>query len=485
LASGLENLSIRSQFGARCKFRAISADQSQPRWQSNKKRPLDCVVWLEAEADRIAMNIAVNPVRSGDNCEVAIIGAGPYGLAAAAHLCEANVPIRIFGGVMSFWRRNMPEGMKLRSPWIATHIADPFHRYLLDDYFREAGLPLPQLLPVENFIAYGRWFQERVAPDLDSRMVVRVAAFDGGFHLVLEDGETFCAKRVVMATGLLNNEYRPAQFDGLPRALVSHSCELTDPGRFRARQVVVIGRGQSAGESAALLHEAGAKVEIICRGRLVWNADPGQRSRLRTTVRSLLGNALVPPSQVGPFPFNWLTEVPGTIHLIPEPFRDKLNEHCLRATAALWLRSRLRGVPVSEGHRITDVRQDGDRIALTLDNGTRRVDHVLLATGYQINVDKMTILDPAMRSRIAQHGGLPILSAEFESTVGGLHFIGSSAVASFGPLLRFIAGTGFAARRITRLVGRHGRTAGSFTDGCFESAPQETQFSLATKRERL
>ncbi len=85
------------------------------------------------------MNIAVSSVRSTADCAVAIIGAGPYGLAAAAHLRAADVSVRVVGEAMAFWRRNMPKGMKLRSPWIATHIADPFSCYLLDDYVREAG----------------------------------------------------------------------------------------------------------------------------------------------------------------------------------------------------------------------------------------------------------------------------------------------------------------------------------------------------------
>ena len=430
------------------------------------------------------MNIAVSPVRSSDDCAVAIIGAGPYGLAAAAHLRAASVSIRVFGEAMSFWRRNMPKGTKLRSPWIATHIADPLDRYLLDDYFREAGLPLPDRLPVENFIDYGTWFQQHVAPDLDTRAIVQVAALDGGFRLVLDDGKSVFAKRVLMATGLLGHEHRPAQFDGLPRALVSHSCEHTDSDCFRGRRVAVIGAGQSACESAALLHEAGANVEIICQGRLIWNGDPDKRSALRKTLRSLLGDALIPPSQVGPFPFNWLVELPGNVRYLSERLRDRLNEHCLRATAALWLRSRLQDVPVNEACRILDVRRDGDRIALTLDNGTRRVDHVLLATGYQIDIDKMNILDPRLRGRIARHGGLPILSAGFESSVGGLHFAGSAAVASFGPLLRFIAGAGFAARRVTRSAIGHGRGSRGLADDRPDSFRQQTPLPLAAERDR-
>jgi glycine/D-amino acid oxidase-like deaminating enzyme len=432
------------------------------------------------------MNIAVSPIRSVDDCEVAIIGAGPYGLAAAAHLRAANVAIRVFGEPMSFWRRHMPQGMKLRSPWIATHIADPLDRYLLDDYFREARLRRPDLLPVENFIGYGRWFQERVVPDLDTRTVAEIAVFDDGFRLALDDGKSFFARRVVMATGLLGHEHRPGQFDGLPGALVSHSCEHTDSSRFRGRRVAVIGRGQSACESAALLHEAGADVELICRGRPLWNADPEQRGKLRKAMRSLLGDVLIPPAQVGPFPFNWLVEAPGLIRHFPEQSRDRLNGHCLRATAALWLQSRLRDVPVSE-HEILAARQDGDRIALTLDDGTRRVDHVLLATGYRIDVDKMHILEPRMRSRIARHGGSPVLSAAFESSVAGLHFAGSSAVASFGPLLRFVAGAGFAARRIARSAagGRRGPTVLAETghSAFRQETRQETPAALAAEHE--
>ena len=430
------------------------------------------------------MNIAATPVRSSTHCGIAIIGAGPYGLAMAAHLRALDASIRVFGDTMSFWRRNMPKGMKLRSPWVATHIADPLDRYLLDDYFRGAGLPRPDLLPAEDFIDYGKWFQERVAPDLDTRAVVKVAAVDGGFRLVLEDRENFFAKRVVMATGLLNHEHRPAQFDSVPRVLVSHSCEHMEAGRFRGRDVAVIGRGQSACEWAALLHEAGANVEIICRGRILWNGDPDKRGVLRKTLRSLLGDALIPPSQVGPFPFNWLVEAPGTVRYLSERSRDRLNQHCLRATAALWLRSRLHDVLVNEECRILDARRDGDHVALTLNNGTRRVDHVILATGYRIDVEKMEILDPHLRGRIARHDGLPILSASFESSVAGLHFVGAPAVASFGPLLRFVAGAGFAARRITRSIIGHERASRVYADKRFGSFYKETLPPFAAKRER-
>ncbi len=429
------------------------------------------------------MNIVVN--RSDNSCEVAIIGAGPYGLAAAAHLRAADVSVRVFGEAMSFWRHNMPAGMKLRSPWIATHIAEPRGRYRLDDYFGEIGLPQPELLPLENFIGYGAWFQRHVAPDLDTRTVVRVTPRDGGFRIVLEDGENVFARRVVMATGLLHHEHRPAQFDGLPRSLVSHSCEHAGSAQFRGRRVAVIGRGQSACESAALLHEAGADVEIICRGHLVWNADPAARSALRKNLRALLGKALIPPSQVGPFPFNWLVEAPALIHHLSAQAHDRLNENCLQPTAILWLRPRLQDIRRLEETRILEARRDGDHVVLTLDRGARRVDHVLLATGYRVSVDGMQILDAQLRSRIARRSGSPVLSAGFESSVAGLHFIGAAAVSSFGPLLRFIAGAGFAARRIARAVRASGRPSRANREDQFDLLPQGAPALLGEERKGL
>jgi len=419
------------------------------------------------------MNIAVDPAQLRDRHGVAIIGAGPYGLAVAAHLRAANVPFRIFGEALSFWRSNMPRGMTLRSPWIATHIADPARRYRLDDYYRLSGMAVPKVLPRENFVDYGLWFREQVAPDLDTRAVTRVEAFDGGFRLMLEDGDSAFARRVVMAAGLRGHEFRPAQFDAVPRALITHSSEHMSYEEFRGRRVAVIGRGLSACEAAAFLHEAGAEVEMICRGKLSWSDDPGKRGALRKAVRAVLGNALIPPSQVGSFPYGWLNELPGLIHRMSQAARDHVNARSLGATTILSIRPRLKDVALDQGRTIFAARKVGDGVSLTLDSATKRYDHVVLATGYRIDVDHMTMLEPGLREKIARHGGLPALNGEFESSVPGLHFAGAAAVASFGPLLRFIAGTGFAARRIARAA-RHGAE--------FRAHAEPAALSLAAER---
>ena len=356
----------------------------------------------------------------------------------------------VFGEAMAFWRRNMPEGMKLRSPWRATHIADPGGSLSLDVYDSSGRFPRTSPLPLEEFVAYGRWFQQRAVPNLDTRMVACVEAASRGFRLSLDDGEVVGARHVVIAAGLANQEFRPVEFRGLPAEVVSHTCEHDNFRQFRGKQVAVIGRGQSACESAVLLKEVGADVEIVCRGPIHWLGVPSadEQSQLRWRVRELL----TAPSAIGPFPFNWAAELPGLTRHLPLESRKWFSDRALRAGAARWLLPRFDGIRINTGRTIAGTRIQSGHVQLQLDEGISKCDHVLLATGYRIDISKIGVLAPGLLERIARIDGSPRLSRGFETNVAGLHFVGASAVASFGPMMRFIAGSGYAARNVTRAV---------------------------------
>jgi cation diffusion facilitator CzcD-associated flavoprotein CzcO len=286
-------------------------------------------------------------------------------------------------------------------------------------------------------------------PNLDPRKVERIDAAPHGFRLVLEGGESVRTRRVVLALGLRDQEYVPAEFAGLPRELVSHSAAHNDLSRFRGKRVAVLGRGQSACESAVLLAEAGAEVALLSHGPVIWigSETPGAAGN---GLRWRLREALAARGAVGPFPLDHLVDMPSIVRLLPPELRERLAVRSLRPAATAWLKPRAGRVQF-RSVRVAKAQVRGRFIALELDGGaSMSFDHVLLGTGYKIDIAKPGLLAPALLASIAQSGGYPLLSAGFESSVPGLHFAGASALKSMGPLMRFVWGAGYTARAIAR-----------------------------------
>jgi hypothetical protein len=388
-------------------------------------------------------------------CRITVIGAGPYGLSISAHLRASGIDTRTFGDVMSFWRGNMPSGMKLRSQWGASNLSAPGGKYSLDEYVASGGMQHAEPIPIADFIRYGEWFQRQAVPNLDSRKVSCVERAANGFRIFLEDGEVFDSQAVVVAAGLANQAMVPPEFQSIPREFVSHTADHVNLEIFKGKRVAVIGRGQSAMESAALLDEAGAQVEVICRGEVRWlSSEALGMNRSKSPLRKSIVH-LKAPGGVGPFPLDWLAEMPGLVRLLPRSLRSKFSKRCLRPAAAGWLLPRMGQVTVHGGRVITSARVQAGRLALSLDNNeTRVVDHALLATGYLLDVSKPGILAASLVEQIQLEPGTrcPLLSAHYESSVPGLYFAGSSAVPSYGPLMRFVSGVGYAASSITQGV---------------------------------
>jgi hypothetical protein len=386
------------------------------------------------------------------DCEVAVVGAGPYGLSVAAHLRGARIDTHVFGEAMSFWRSHMPKGMRLRSSLSATDLGDPKGELSLDAYAKNKGITLTYPVPRDDFVDYGEWFQSQAVADLDPRKVSRIESTGDHFSLFLEGGDRMVAQRVVLATGLANHEFRPEEFSGLPTDLVSHTCEHDDLTKFHGQRVAVIGRGQSACESAALLNDAGAEVELISRGDIRWLGieapDADQGTNLLWRSRDLVASK----SGVGPFPLSWLVEFPALVRRMPTAARGWFNSRCLRAGAASWLKPRFDGVTAAPGRRTVGARVTGSQVSLQFDSGSSTFDHVLLATGYHVDIARLGIFAPELLGHIRCAKGSPILSTGLESSVPGLHFVGASSVESYGPLMRFVAGSGYAARHLTKAV---------------------------------
>jgi thioredoxin reductase len=379
------------------------------------------------------------------HCDVAVIGAGPYGLSAGVYLKAKGITACVFGEPMEFWANKMPEGMLLRSPRVASSLSDPDRAFTLEAYEAESKKEPRAPVPLDTFVEYGRWFRHQLGPDLDQRTVMRVDRDEPGFRLTLEDGTEVRSTYVVIAAGIGPFRKKPEVFQNLSPQQAIHCYEGREVRKFAGKRVAVIGAGQSALESAALLHEANAQVEVIARqvefrwiGQHTWLHHMGP-----------LSSMLYSSHDVGPLGISRLVAYPKLVSYVPLGIRDKIRKRAVRAAGSRWLPPRLANVKMTRGRSVLQAKTAGDEVALKLDDGSeRRVDHVVLGTGYQVDVSRYDFLPPELAADIEQFDGYPKLGSGFRCSVPGLHFIGATAARSFGPLLYFVAGTEFASREL-------------------------------------
>src|SRR5215472_905054 len=386
--------------------------------------------------------------------DVAILGAGPYGLSAAAHLRTVpGLDVHTFGEPMSFWQSSMPAGMLLRSGWAASHIADPNQSLTLDAFKEATYNHFSSPVPLDRFVEYGLWYQRRAVPNIDRRKIECIESNGNGFRLTLQKGETISARRVVIAAGISTFAWRPPEFAGLPSPLASHTSEQREFQKFAGKQLLVIGAGQSALESAALLHEAGAEVEIVARTRKInWLGGLFSRT-IQSGFGPTLAKLLYAPTDVGPAGISQIVARPDLVRRFSRPIQDWLRSRSIRPAGARWLVARLQNVPMKLGRSVVSAAPAGERVRVKLDDGSERiVDHVFLGTGYHVNVAKYDFLAPKLVQSIHRFQGYPQLRDGFETSVPGLHILGAPAIWSFGPLMQFVVGTHYASRSLLRCI---------------------------------
>jgi thioredoxin reductase len=388
---------------------------------------------------------------------VAIIGAGPYGLSVAAHLKRKGIPFRIFGRPMDSWLTHMPKGMMLKSDGFASNIYDPEDEFPLGKFCAEHGIEYSaDRIPVrlDTFAAYGLAFKERMVPELEDRLVVDLERVPEGFRLGLEDGEKVIAQQVVLAVGITHFEFVPGNLAHLPPEYVSHSYRHHDLEPFRGHKVVVIGAGSSALDLAGLLHDSDADVHLVARTKALkfHSMPPGKPRSLWQRVRH-------PKSGLGPgLRSRFFANAPGMFYYLPERLRLEAVRRTLGPSGGWFSKEKVVGrVPLLLGYTLTNANiQDGKvRLQLRGEDGAEReivAEHVITATGYKVDMQRLQFLSPEIRSKVQTVQGSPVLSSTFESSIPGLYFVGLAAANSFGPVMRFAFGAGYAAQTLTRTM---------------------------------
>jgi len=407
-----------------------------------------------------------------NSSDIAIIGAGPYGLSIAAHLRAKKIEHRIIGDPMQFWLGHMPKGMLLKSDGFASSLYDPVGDFTLRRYCEERSIEYADLgtpVRVEDFCAYGLTFQQRFAPNVDNRKVTSLERVRSGFTLHLSDGDSFPVQRVVIATGLSHFEHVPSQLAALPRDLLSHSSAHVDLGRFKGRDITVIGGGASATELATLLYEAGANVRMVARKPSI-----ELHSRMESSA-TLAQRIRKPISPIGPgWKSRFFTDLPVIFYHLPKPVQYRLVKGFLGPAGGWFLRGRIDQIPLLAGYQIKGAEASGNRVVLSLSSGNgdaRRIEaeHVVAATGYRADIRRLPFLSPGVTSQLKLVDNVPELSSHFESSVPGLFFVGPAAVNSFGPVLRFACGAKFTASHLSNYLARTSlftkrRTAAAVSD---------------------
>ena len=389
--------------------------------------------------------------------ETAIIGAGPYGLSVAAYFRRSGIPFRIFGRPMDSWLAHMPEGMMLKSDGFASNIYDPGNAFTLGQFCAERGIEYADAgkpVRLETFAAYGLAFMDRMVPELEDKLVGSVDRLQNGFQLQLDDGETVHTRSVVLAVGITHFDYVPENLAHLPAEFLSHSARHHEVEPFRGRDVVVIGGGSSALDLTGLLHEAGAHVRLVSRRQeLKFHSQPTGRPRSRwQQIRH-------PQSGLGPgMRSRFFANAPLAFHYLPERFRVEAVRRTLGPSGGWFIRDKVIGkVPLHLGCTPLGAAVRNGKVHLTVgsaDGNERKIvtEHIIAATGYKVDLGRLKFLSPEIRSQLKTVHGSPALSSTFESSVPGIYFVGIAAANSFGPVMRFAFGAGFAARRITQAM---------------------------------
>ena len=259
-----------------------------------------------------------------DVLDVAIIGGGQAGLAAAVGLAQLGIRAvildRASAGYEGPWATTA-RMETLRSPKELTGPAMGLPALTFRAWFEaQFGLAAWEALdkiPRLQWMDYLRWYRRVMAVDVrnDTQVVGLHPRPDGMVRLDLKapaGASSVMARRVVLATGRdgLGGPAIPAFMQALPRAKWAHSSHELDYGRLAGLRVGVIGAGSSAMDSAGTALEAGAhSVELLIRREDLPRVNKGKGAgvpgltqghwdlpdELKWKVRHYINVANVPP----------------------------------------------------------------------------------------------------------------------------------------------------------------------------------------------
>jgi thioredoxin reductase len=421
-----------------------SRDTIQSKWKYWIS--LDGFLWLPEEAEINGFKLVVQMSRATSSSElvdIAIIGAGPAGLSAAAYAVQNGLEARTFGEPMAFWKRAIVP-LPLRSQPASTNIDTPAAGLTYAEFVQKKALGELPYIPFYAFLAYSQYFINQ--HDLNfQRSTVTDVSRAGEYWLVKTDKSECLARNIIVAVGLKGMERVPeavAKWGG-PYTCAS---EIQSFAPLMGKSAAIVGAGQSAVEIAIeAARVPGAAIHLLVRGAEI-------------TYRSIHS----PGSIVYKLLFKKVDKV---FHWLPLALQDMLLKFLLKGTAEPSMEEKVRQSTIRT-HMNGDIVEAADGcekpVKLWLRNGLSfEVDHLILGTGYSYDVRKLPFLKQLVKNGVLRHsGGFPLLSRSSESSARGIYFAGMSALRLIGPQCQFVFGTKKVTPRIMasvlkKLGGRH------------------------------
>ena len=281
--------------------------------------------------------------------DVAIVGAGPYGLSIAAHLRGTGLGVRVFGDQMASWRHHMPVGMYLKSTPDASSLSAPTPGSSIFDYCDRIGsraLTDEDAIPMQLFIDYGMWFADRHVPDVENERVVAIERAGRDFDVTLGSGEVAAGAhgrrrhgrdpvRVHATRAARDRAGRPlAVRTGVAHVAARRPLRVRGPQR-RDRRC----RPVRAGERRLDVREPEPRCRCSSGGRRCCGAT-SPTADFDTPVYRFLK----PPSALG---YGWsarsMSGAPQMVRYLPAKARLALVKNVLGPSGAWWLRDRVEG----------------------------------------------------------------------------------------------------------------------------------------------
>jgi len=193
----------------------------------------------------IAEALGVNAAALGEQFDLAVVGAGPAGLAAAVYGASEGLRTLVI-------EREALGGQAATSSRIRNYLGFPTGI---------AGSELA-LRAYEQAWTFGAGFHF-----MDAVTGLRLGDRDGGLHtLALGDGRDVSARAVVLATGVAYRRLDAPGLDALAGAGVFYGASVSEAPAMAGLTVHVVGGGNSAGQAAVHLARYAAHVTILVRG---------------------------------------------------------------------------------------------------------------------------------------------------------------------------------------------------------------------------